>query len=361
MDTVTQAALGVCIAQAGFSDRLGRKALVVGGFCGVLPDLDFFLTVGSGEFAFFTIHRGWSHSLVVLPFLAFPIAWLAAKWSTRHQKFSIDEHVAPSSHRYVVWYHLCFWALITHPLLDLFMSYGTQLLAPISNARFAIDGISMIDPIYSAPIITVVIMGLHKSRRPVKHWLWATSALIFTTSYLCLGLNNSWDAKNTATAQLTASSFEPIEVRVSPTILNIVLWRVVAKDANGRYAIGSFSSIGRKPIKFQFFESVHNHLVEKALRSEEGRIFRWFSTDMLRSQVEDLVNNGARVILTDMRFGFVSHPLGSPFVAVFDFDQEHNFTRVYTTNGDFDELDFDRELDLIWAMIWGRTLADDTT
>lgn len=58
MDTISQAALGACIAQAGFSHKLGKKALVVGTICGLLPDFDFLLSIGSDEFTYLVTHRG---------------------------------------------------------------------------------------------------------------------------------------------------------------------------------------------------------------------------------------------------------------------------------------------------------------
>src|SRR5690606_22353644 len=120
------------------------------------------LSIGRGEFTTLVVHRGWSHSLLVLPIVAFGVAWVARKWGMRQRtKPDIDPPPRPPGvERYWLWYHLCFWALITHPLLDTFTAYGTQLLAPLSDARFAIDGVSIIDPFYTIPMAVVVIIGL---------------------------------------------------------------------------------------------------------------------------------------------------------------------------------------------------------
>ena len=42
MDTATQALLGAVVGQAGFSHKLGRRALIWGAVGGLLPDLDVF-------------------------------------------------------------------------------------------------------------------------------------------------------------------------------------------------------------------------------------------------------------------------------------------------------------------------------
>ena len=352
MDIITQAALGACIAQAGFSNKLGRKALVVGAACGILPDCDFILSAGADNFTYLATHRGWSHSLLVLPFVALPAAWLAMKWGMRRKKSSTTQ--LPSSvDSYWVWYHLCFWALITHPLLDLFTSWGTQIFTPLSNARFTLDGVAIIDPFYTIPIIAAIVIGLVKPNKPGRNWLWARRALIFSSLYLCLGLFNSWDARQTATEQLSAESFKPIDVMVSPTMLNNVLWRVVAKDAADRFAVGFFSSISRKPIRFQIYESDRGELVNKAISSNEGQILHWFSMDMLKAQVkEEADDDNLQVVLTDMRFGLVSKPSTSFLTGNFEFDQKHNLSRVFNSEDNIQGFEPTHELNAIWSMIW---------
>jgi inner membrane protein len=40
MDTVTQIGLGAAVGEAVLGRQLGRRALLWGGICGLLPDLD---------------------------------------------------------------------------------------------------------------------------------------------------------------------------------------------------------------------------------------------------------------------------------------------------------------------------------
>jgi len=47
---------------------------------------------------------------------------------------------------YWSWYNLFFWSIFTHPLLDCLTVYGTQLFAPFSNHRVALNNISVADP-----------------------------------------------------------------------------------------------------------------------------------------------------------------------------------------------------------------------
>jgi inner membrane protein len=352
MDTITQAALGACIAQAGFSDKLGRKALVVGTVCGLLPDFDALLSIGSSDFEYLVTHRGWTHSFLVLPFIAFLVAWLSMKWAERKSTFSIEKNAIPEN-RYWLWYQLCFLALMTHPLLDLFTTYGTQILAPFSDARFTLDGIAIVDPIYTVPLLIAVFVGIFR-KKSRNNKTWAIGALIFSSAYLSMGLVNSMEAKKEATQQLALTSFQAVDIRSSPTMFNTLLWRVVAKDADERYAVGFFSTVTKAPIHFEIYESTKSELVNRALGSEEGRILRWFSTDLLRATTKKSEDGNTQVRLTDMRFGMASNPIASFFSGAFEFDAEMNLHKIHTSNSNLEGITPEKELNSIWSMIWNE-------
>jgi inner membrane protein len=60
VDTATQALLGAVVGQAGFSHKLGRRALGWGALGGLLPDLDVLANLTHGPFGEFLHHRGLS-------------------------------------------------------------------------------------------------------------------------------------------------------------------------------------------------------------------------------------------------------------------------------------------------------------
>ena len=106
MDTVTQVALGASVGEAVLGRRIGRRALLWGGLCGLLPDLDLLVPL-SDAVDRFTWHRGPSHSLFVLA-AATPLMTrliLAIHPATRAQRLR--------------WMALVFLAFATHVLLDL--------------------------------------------------------------------------------------------------------------------------------------------------------------------------------------------------------------------------------------------------
>ncbi len=350
MDTITQAALGACIGQAGFSERLGQKAILVGLVCGLLPDFDIFLSIGGDHFSHLVTHRGWTHSLFVLPFLAIPVAWLAMKWAMWKDGTGKD---MSAKKRYWLWYQLCFLALITHPLLDLFTSYGTQIFTPFSNGRFTLDAVSIIDPLYTIPLLIAVFIGLARPLKKTTNSRWATSALLVSSLYLGFGLANSWEAKQVGISQLAdKKGFEAMDINASPTLFNTLLWRVVAKDNKGDYAVGFFSTITKQPIEFQFYSSDQSTLAKTAMHTPEGKILRWFSTDMLKAKVEPLADGNTQVVFTDMRFVSVSSPDQSFFRANFEFDKMQSFKRAYMPRDRRNGFNISAELNLIWSRIW---------
>ena len=153
MDSVTQAALGAAIGGAIAPSGQRRKALLVGAALGTLPDLDVFIDYGDAV-ANFTYHRGFSHSLFVLPPFAL-LLWLALRrwW-------------APVSAEPARWLAIIGLALITHPLLDAHTAYGTQLFWPLEPAPAMWATLFIIDPLYTLPLLVgVAIVAARPGKR----------------------------------------------------------------------------------------------------------------------------------------------------------------------------------------------------
>jgi inner membrane protein len=288
----------------------------------VLPDLD--VVAGfAGEWANLVHHRGISHSLVALPLAALPIGAVAWRF------LGARRHL-------LTWMHLAFWALITHPLLDLFTAYGTQLLAPFSDRRFALDGVAIIDPIYTVPLAIAVL----KKKRVL-----AMGALIATTFYLIAGVLIGWRAEHQARVALAESGFEPIAVRSLVPIGFPLLRRIAARDDAGNFEIGIWSPF-RDDFAFVSLEQPHDPRVERALASREGRIFRWFADDYVYAVVTE-----RRVELWDQRYGLFVRPERGPFRAVVTFDDSGAV--VSATMGERPRFEMKQELAAAWRAMLG--------
>lgn len=147
MDSLTQIALGAAIGEATLGRKAGHRAMLWGAVCGTLPDLDVFIPMGDAVQSF-TYHRSFSHSLFVLAAITPLLAWLILKL-----------HPQTAAHRRG-WLWLVLLALGTHPLLDSFTVYGTQLFWPFHTTPMSWSTIFIIDPLYTVPLLVGVICAL---------------------------------------------------------------------------------------------------------------------------------------------------------------------------------------------------------
>ncbi len=289
MDTITQGLLGAAVAEAGFSERLGRRAVWFGAACGLMPDADVVMRV-AGEWASLVHHRGVTHSFIALPIVAPLIGALACR-------------VLGGGRDRVAWMHLTFWALVTHPMLDLFTTYGTQIFSPLSDSRWALDGVAIVDPIYTVPLGWAVFK---------RHVRGARIALAWGAAYLLFGAALSAHVRSEARAQLEAEGFRPVAVRALVPILFPMLRRVVARDAAGEMRVGAWSWKG--PMEFVAVERDDDPAVDVALESEEGAIFSWFADGYVAARIERGAD-ATTVRLFDKRYTSFSDPQGSLFGA----------------------------------------------
>lgn len=350
MDSITQAALGAVVGEVGFRHKLGNKAVLFGALYGLLPDADVILGAFD-EWAVMAWHRGVTHSLVVLPFVAPLVAWIS---------YRIDKRRTP----YRTWVHLAFWALITHPLLDWCTSYGTVLLAPLSDHRFSLDAVAILDPFYTVPLLIALIVGRVK-RVPVPAVRWVGGiALVLTTGYLALGVLQARRGVELARAQFESAEqearFEPVDIRATPTFFNVWVRRILARDADGNLRIGYVSTWS--PAEIEFMErnrprdAEDAELVADIIGRREGKLFQWFSMGMLSFQIDrspDLKPGGVETVMTvfDHRFGLLTRPMEPPFRVVAEYKADGVFHSVRRVRH-HGKIDAGREVAALWSFMW---------
>ena len=163
MDSLTQIVLGGAVAAAIAPPGHRRAALLAGAALGTLPDLDA-LWLGftaADPVATMVDHRSFSHSLLVLPWVAALIWW----GFRRFGKGRVAQ--AP-----VRWFWAIQLALVTHPLLDALTVYGTQLWWPLRPHPAMGSSVFIIDPAYTAWLLLGCVLAWFGRARP-----WAGTAL----------------------------------------------------------------------------------------------------------------------------------------------------------------------------------------
>jgi len=63
MDSLTQIVLGAAVGEAVLGRKVGNRAMLWGGICGTLPDLDVLANAMSDPMSALAYHRAFTHSL----------------------------------------------------------------------------------------------------------------------------------------------------------------------------------------------------------------------------------------------------------------------------------------------------------
>lgn len=233
MDSLTHIALGAALGTAVLGRKAGARAAAWGAACATLPDLDVLIRHGD-PIRDFTFHRAHSHSLFWLtlasPLLASGIARLSRAAGTTFRE----------------WWALVWLALVTHPLLDAFTVYGTQLLLPFSNYPVGLGSIFIIDPLYTTPLLIGVSAALwgHGRRKTLtrltatspaggRGFRWNTAGLALSTLYLAWTAAAQWHVTGEVRQSLAGTPLAQARLLVTPTPFNSVLWRVVVMEPRG--------------------------------------------------------------------------------------------------------------------------------
>lgn len=311
MDPFSQAALGAVVGQAAGHARLGYRAAAVGALAGALPDIDVVFAVGGDYFDQLVMHRGITHSLFFVP-VAGPLLGAAAWWvEGRHGTVGPAED--PGTRRLGTWVLVTTLALLSHPLLDYLTPYGTQLLLPFSDARFAVNAMPIIDPVYTLILASGLLLAGRWWRAHARRV--AVTTLAVSCAYLAYGevLNNA--AEREAARQLQAAGIAHDRVTAFPTILQLHYRRVVARSAD-HDRVGFLSLWQPCPIEWSQAPRIPRTTpaVQSFLASREGRIFDWFTMGWARYRLAHNADGG-RLHATDLRYGFTENPDHSIFNA----------------------------------------------
>jgi inner membrane protein len=290
MDPLTQGLLGASFGQALYGRALGRRALVWGALVGMAPDLDVVANPVS-PMAEWLWHRGPTHALWFGPVVGPAIGWLLWRWK---------------GGRLRDWIGLSIVALFTHPLLDAFTTYGTQLLSPFSRQRFAFDAVAIIDPAYSLVLALGLVLGLRWGEGTAAARRVAWAALAVSSAYVGLGLVVNHRAEEIARRQLATEGVPEARVSAYPTLFQLPFRRVVARSGD-EVRVGWLSLLAPRPIAWERFAAASGPAVEAARLTEEAQVFEWFAMGEATPRVEATAD-GSVVEMDDLRFGFPGRP-----------------------------------------------------
>ena len=350
MDTLTHGLAGALLARSLPStgdeerdDLLARRETWVGFAAAMFPDADVFVSPFSAEF-YITQHRALTHSFVTLP------VWIAVL--TLVAALRLPAAVGPpgSASRRVALERLgavVALGLVSHILLDWITSWGTMFLSPLSWTRYMLDWTFIVDLSLSGLLALALVGVRFVSRRSLGRSRTAARAgLLAATAYVGLCAVRHGEALGLASALGKGADRAAIPQPGSPD-----RWLLIsdagsavkaafvdlgkrgpevarAPDAEELARTGFKSGVlnlfrhldsvyrSRDDLGPRVIEKANGPLAQRTLDSGIAGVFGRFARyPVAREEMKDASNGSVRVLLRDVRFGYLSSEV-DPFTYV---------------------------------------------
>ena len=292
MDPVSQGVLGAAAPKSLAPPEHARLACLLGFLAGMAPDLDVLIRSGEDPLLFLEFHRQFTHSLFFVPIGGFICGWLLHKLYAGRRGLDL---------RTAVLY--CTLGYGTHALLDACTTYGTQLLWPFSDRRFAWNSVSVIDPLFTVPILLLVGIGTWKRRAVL-----ARLALAWAIAYPTIGLWQRDRAVEAGRELAAQRGHSPVRLEAKPSFGNLLLWKVVYETEDRYYVDAVRAGITLKIYPGDSTEKLDiardfPWLEPDSQQARDIERFRWFSNDYLA------VEPGNPYRITDIRYSMVPNEI----------------------------------------------------
>ena len=317
MDPVSQAVLGASVPQAVSRKIHLAAATLFGALAGMAPDLDSLIRSDTDPLLYLEFHRQFSHSLFFIPIGA--LICTAVFYALFARRWQIS---------FKLTYLFCFLGYATHGLLDACTSYGTQLLWPFSNERFAWNTISIIDPMFTLPLVALVITGVWR-----KNPRFGQLALCWVVIYQGFGFFQHQRVEKAGEELAAERGHTPLRMEVKPSFGNLLLWKVIYEMEDGYYtdAVRAGPELTLYPGEFIPRLDVARDLPWLDPDSQQARDlerFAWFSRGFLSLDPD----NPLRV--TDMRYSLVPNEATGMWSIWFDRDAKKTDHVIITPDRD---------------------------
>jgi inner membrane protein len=224
------------------------------------------------------------------------------------------------------WILLFFWSIFTHPILDSFTPYGTQLFAPFSDYRVAFNNISVADPFYTVPFLLCIIILMFFNRTRTRRKWWLKAGIYISSTYMIFTIFNKFYIDSVFKDSFKKANITYQRFSAQPTILNNILWYAVA-ETEDKYYLTFYSLFDSKSISDNIIVVDKNHdlldMTDKNLKT-----LSWFSNGYFNLSKKEKIGTYKYV---DLRYPMLSPD--DPNTSVF------NFT-IFFKNNEWDILPF---------------------
>lgn len=293
MDPLSQGVLGAAAAQSARYDKNTiRWVFFLGLLAGMAPDLDVLIQSHEDPLLYLEFHRQFTHSLIFIPLGGLIVGSLFYFLFKQWHALSFKQTWLFASLGYG-----------THGLLDACTSYGTQLLWPFTNTRFAWNNISIIDPLFTLPILALLIAAFIK-RKPI----FSRFALAYAVLYLSFGFIQHNRAEALLLTLADERGHTPIKYSAKPGFANLFLWKLIYEYEGRYYVDAARVGFDNKVIEGESIEKLvlDKHLPwldKQSVQAKDIERFRWFSDDYLSMHPQ------LPFVVVDMRYSIIPNEI----------------------------------------------------
>lgn len=298
MDPLTQGVLGGIVAQTLANKNVARKALFCGIVGGLAPDLDILIRLPSDPLVSMIYHRHFTHSLAFIPIGGLIVALFL------HLVFLKDKLPFKATYIFTTL------GYATHGLLDASTAYGTVLYWPFTDKRIAWDLISIIDPLFTIPLLLFVMFSSIKKSSTA-----ARIGLFLGLAYLGLGFTQQSIAKSHIETLAAKRNHNIERIRIMPSMANLILWRSVYEYNSEFYIDAVYLAPSKEALVFEG-ESIEKLDIEKSFP---------YISDVKRKDIE---------LFTHFADGYVGlHPQNPNVIGDFRYGQKpHSIIPIWGIN-----------------------------
>jgi len=239
MDNVTHAALGIAAGVAVHRRGGSVSAAAVAGLLAAeAPDLDVFIRSAGDPLVSFRWHRHFTHSFAFAPAWGLLAAVISAWFFRRRHNVGWRELFLPGLA-----------GALTHLLCDGCTSYGTMLLWPFTEVRYAWDCLPIIDLAATLPLLTLAVLAWRRHSPRL-----AAYGLLWFTAYALTGVTQQARAERSLRAWLESQAIRPERLAVKPTVSNLIVWRAVWLH-EGRWHVAAVRNLPFTPTRLVIGET----------------------------------------------------------------------------------------------------------
>jgi inner membrane protein len=294
VDPITHMTAGALAGQVARQRFSGKVWLFFCILCAVLPDIDNLSSFISPE-SFLIHHRGITHSFIGGLVLA---CFMAALFKLFYKKFSI------------IWgFAVAYGCILTHIFLDLITSYGTQIFAPLTNERYSVPCVFILDPVFTLSLIGFFYASFKwKDRR--MHF--AVAGLIWMVAFPTINFGLGAAVQHSISARMAQTQVHYTRLYVTPDFLAPFFWKIIVEDPDTYRITGINLLKPEKSPALQTFRKADMNLMKHlGCYASIFGTYAWFSAYPIMER-QDTVN-GSKITFGDLRFynTFLKHNPGT--------------------------------------------------